>query len=84
MENDIYLLWGFSNQRFIVFTRGRTEDEAAEHALRKNGFFKKGETVEYCSSLPLNAAELYSRSHSDGWLNRKPIWLQKKEAGMLP
>ena len=72
-------LYGFSDGRITVITRGETQDQAMSYAARNDGAFKKGVTIYPLDYLPINAAELYDQNHESGWLTRAPKWVQEAE-----
>ena len=74
-----FRLYGFSDGKITVITRGENEDQAMRYATRDNGRFPRGVTVFPLSHLPINANKLYDANHDSGWLYRAPEWLQKEE-----
>ena len=75
----IFRLFGFSDGKITVITRGVTEAQALEYATRPDGAFRRGVTVFPLNHLPINASRLYDINHEPGWLYRAPLWLRKKE-----
>lgn len=69
---DEFPLWMFFDSKRIVITRGRTQEEAFQHASKN---WQKGETISFANYLPIQSAELYNINHSPGWLKRPMVWL---------
>lgn len=73
-----YYLWAFSDGRRIVITRGETMEQAFSRAAHSPSF-PRGVTIWHEPFTPVEGARLYSVNHAEGWLYRKPTWLQKAE-----
>jgi len=76
--SEQYLLWMCGDSRKLSITRGRTQREAFTYSSHN---WRRGQTIALYNWLPIDAAILYSENHAPGWLNRKPVWLQKEEGG---
>lgn len=74
-NGDVYPLWGFVCDRGLIFTRGRTSEEAWEYVRHD---FYLNEHVAECDSLPTRCLELYNVNHKPGWLTRPPVWLLRQ------
>jgi hypothetical protein len=74
----IFPLFAFTDGYLTVITRGENEDQAMSYACRSSGQFKRGVTVS-STYLPIDANKLYNSNHKEGWLYRKPFWLEKAE-----
>jgi hypothetical protein len=73
---DMFYLWSFAIGDLIVVTRGRTQDEAADHVCNN---LPRGLTVTFRDCNFVNAAEQYSKTYPQNWLHTKPIWLLQRE-----
>lgn len=68
----IYRLFGFSNGKYIVITRGETQDQAYDHACK---VFERGQTIAFLNYLPINSKLEYDKTHKFNWLHKTPIYL---------
>jgi len=68
--------------RFVV-TRGRTSDEALQHAKK---FLKRASQIVMQDALSVSSARAYSISHPFDWLHTPPRWLQRAriKTGLTP
>jgi len=74
-ENQ-YPLWSFAVGRDIIITRGRTQDEAFQWAVRDGSIDAPAAKLNF--SL-INAARLYTKNHPFDWLFTAPRWIQNKK-----
>jgi hypothetical protein len=73
---DTFYLWSFRIGDNVIATRGRTQDEAADHISKT---LPRGLTVSYENCNHVHAGKAYSANHVSDWLHAKPIWLTKLE-----
>lgn len=69
-----YCLYSFTDGNVVVITRGPTLDATLKH-VSSSKVFPRGITIQPVDYLPINAPEIYSQNHDDGWLYRAPAYL---------
>ena len=74
MSTEKFPLWAFWVGREIILTRGRTQEEAARHAIKS---VPRGSGMCYANYCPINGADLYSTNHPFDWLNTPPRHLNQ-------
>lgn len=74
----VFRLFCFSDGNSMIITRGLTQEQALSYCA-KSPLFRRGSTIFPINYCPINAFELYSQNHSDGWMYRAPVWLRKLE-----
>jgi len=73
-----FRLFCFTDGNATIATRGENQEQAMSYASHSKSF-RRGVTIWPLDHCPVETAELYSRNHSDGWLHRAPVWVQKQE-----
>lgn len=72
----IYPLVGITDGDTVVISRGRDNNDVLNDV---SNCFPRGTSIWVMDSLPINAAELYSKNHDPGWLKRVPNYLIEKK-----
>ena len=68
---------GDGTSRAVYFvTRARSQNEAHDFVRYTYGDFVTALPIH---DLPIGAAERYSATHADGWLERPPEWLVREK-----
>lgn len=74
-STDTYPLWGFTNGNRTVYTRGRTIEEAWNHAKQNFVGFK---TIWILADLNLRIKDAYIKTHQFDWYHSPMQWLLKE------
>jgi hypothetical protein len=72
-----YPLYGISDGRTLIVSRGRDKKDVMEYLARISPSFHPGVTLYHTLALPLGTDKEYSKNHDPGWLQRCPDYLKK-------
>jgi hypothetical protein len=72
-----YPLYGITDGRTLIVSRGRDKCDVMEYIARISPSFPRGVTLYHTTALPLGTNKEYDKNHDPGWLERCPEYLSK-------